>query len=199
MAVRIICALLATVFIAVLFQVRKENIFAAAIGGGLGCLVNECGLALGLGTFFSIFLASLALASYSEIMARVRKTTVTTFLISGLFPLVPGAGMYYTMLAIVHNDLSEALSHDLDLEAADGACEGVYLAVQIRRRDAVKIHEREFADPGARQRFCCPGANAADTEHDDMRSSEFGDGVGAKQAFSSIIKIFHLCPSRFIS
>lgn len=110
MAVRIICALLATVFIAVLFQVRKENIFAAAIGGGLGCLVNECGLALGLGTFFSIFLASLALASYSEIMARVRKTTVTTFLISGLFPLVPGAGMYYTMLAIVHNDLSEALS-----------------------------------------------------------------------------------------
>ena len=110
MAVRIICALFATVFIAVLFQVRKENIFAAAIGGGLGCLVNECGLALGLGTFFSIFLASLALASYSEIMARVRKTTVTTFLISGLFPLVPGAGMYYTMLAIVHNDLSEALS-----------------------------------------------------------------------------------------
>ena len=110
MAVRIICALLATVFIAVLFQVRKENIFAAAIGGGLGCLVNECGLALGLGTFFSIFLASLALASYSEIMARVWKTTVTTFLISGLFPLVPGAGMYYTMLAIVHNDLSEALS-----------------------------------------------------------------------------------------
>ena len=110
MAVRIICALLATVFIAVLFQVRKENIFAAAIGGGLGCLVNECGLALGLGMFFSIFLASLALASYSEIMARVRKTTVTTFLISGLFPLVPGAGMYYTMLAIVHNDLSEALS-----------------------------------------------------------------------------------------
>ena len=110
MAVRIICALLATVFIAVLFQVRKDNIFAAAIGGGLGCLVNECGLALGLGTFFSIFLASLALASYSEIMARVRKTTVTTFLISGLFPLVPGAGMYYTMLAIVHNDLSEALS-----------------------------------------------------------------------------------------
>ena len=81
-------------------------------------------------------------------------------------------------------DLSEALSHDLDLEAADGACEGVHLAVQIRRRDAVKIHEREFADPGARQRFCCPGANAADTEHDDMRPSEFGDGVGRRSVLS---------------
>lgn len=47
---------------------------------------------------------------YSEIMARVRKTTVPTFLISGLFPLVPGAGMYYTMLAIVHHELDNALS-----------------------------------------------------------------------------------------
>ena len=103
MIIRILCALLATIFIAVLFQVRKENIFPAAIGGGLGCLVNECCLASGLGTFFSIFLASMALA-------RIRKTTVTTFLISGLFPLVPGAGMYYTMLAIVHNDLDGALS-----------------------------------------------------------------------------------------
>lgn len=110
MIIRILCALLATIFIAVLFQVRKENIFPAAIGGGLGCLVNECCLASGLGTFFSIFLASMALALYSEIMARIRKTTVTTFLISGLFPLVPGAGMYYTMLAIVHNDLDGALS-----------------------------------------------------------------------------------------
>ena len=43
-------------------------------------------------------------------MARVRKTTVTTFLISALFPLVPGAGMYYTMLGIVNNELDQALT-----------------------------------------------------------------------------------------
>lgn len=110
MIIRTICALLATIFIAVLFQVRKENILPAALGGGIGCLVNECGLAFGMGTFFSIFLATMALALYSEVMARIRKTTVTTFLISGLFPLVPGAGMYYTMLAIVHSDLDKALS-----------------------------------------------------------------------------------------
>lgn len=110
MMIKVMSALLATIFIAILFQVPKRNVVLTALGGGLGCLVNELCLLAGLSDFFSIFLASLTLAMYSEIMARVRKTTVPTFLISGLFPLVPGAGMYYTMLAIVHHELDNALS-----------------------------------------------------------------------------------------
>ena len=110
MMIKVMSALLATIFIAILFQVPKRNVVLTALGGGLGCLINELCLLAGLNDFFSIFLASLTLAMYSEIMARVRKTTVPTFLISGLFPLVPGAGMYYTMLAIVHHELDNALS-----------------------------------------------------------------------------------------
>ena len=110
MMIKVMSALLATIFIAILFQVPKRNVVLTALGGGLGCLINELCLLAGLSDFFSICLASLTLAMYSEIMARVRKTTVPTFLISGLFPLVPGAGMYYTMLAIVHHELDNALS-----------------------------------------------------------------------------------------
>ena len=110
MMIKVMSALLATIFIAILFQVPKRNVVLTALGGGLGCLINELCLLAGLSDFFSIFLASLTLAMYSEIMARVRKTTVPTFLISGLFPLVRGAGMYYTMLAIVHHELDNALS-----------------------------------------------------------------------------------------
>lgn len=110
MAVKVISALLATIFIAILFQVRREHVLLTAIGGGLGSLVNEAALSLGINALVAVFLASLSLALYSEIMARLRKTTVTTFLISALFPLVPGAGMYYTMLAIVHNELDSALT-----------------------------------------------------------------------------------------
>lgn len=110
MMIKVMSALLATIFIAILFQVPKRNVVLTALGGGLGCLINELCLLAGLSDFFSIFLASLTLAMYSEIMARMRKTTVPTFLISGLFPLVPGAGMYYTMLSIVHHELDNALS-----------------------------------------------------------------------------------------
>lgn len=109
MFVKIISALLATVFIAILFQVRKEHVLLTAIGGGIGSLINELMLVLGCSSFVAVFVASLGLALYSEIMARMRKTTVTTFLISALFPLVPGAGMYYTMLEIVNNELDVAL------------------------------------------------------------------------------------------
>ncbi len=109
MFVKIISALLATVFIAILFQVRKEHVLLTAIGGGIGSLINELMLTLGCSSFVAVFVASLGLALYSEIMARMRKTTVTTFLISALFPLVPGAGMYYTMLGIVNNELDIAL------------------------------------------------------------------------------------------
>ncbi len=48
------------------------------------------------------------------IMARVfavyRKTPVTVFLICGLFPLVPGAGIYYTAYNFImgYNDLAVA-------------------------------------------------------------------------------------------
>ena len=110
MMVKIISALFATIFIAILFQVRREHVLLTALGGGLGSLINELAMALGLSSFFAVFLASIAIAAYSEIMARIRKTTVTTFLISALFPLVPGAGMYYTMLGIVNNELDQALT-----------------------------------------------------------------------------------------
>ncbi len=109
MMVKIISALFATIFIAILFQVRKEHVLLTALGGGLGSLINELA-----GPRAQLVLRRLSrfdrLAAYSEIMARVRKTTVTTFLISALFPLVPGAGMYYTMLGIVNNELDQALT-----------------------------------------------------------------------------------------
>lgn len=110
MIIKILSSFFATIFIAILFRVRKKNVIYTAIGGGFGCFVNELCLFIGLSSFISIFLASMSLSLYCEIMARIRKTTTPTFLISSLFPLVPGAGMYYTMLAVVNHDLSTALS-----------------------------------------------------------------------------------------
>ena len=119
MAVRIICALLATVFIAVLFQVRKENITVERCVGMPGQRMRPWRLVWAH--------SSLSSSPRSPWHPTVRswrvsgKRPVTTFLISGLFPLVPGAGMYYTMLAIVHNDLSEALSTGISTLSTAGS------------------------------------------------------------------------------
>ena len=49
----------------------------------------------------STFVANLAAAAvatiYAETMARILKTPVTVFLITGIIPLVPGGNLYYTM------------------------------------------------------------------------------------------------------
>ena len=49
----------------------------------------------------SVFAANLAAAAvatiYAETMARILKTPVTVFLITGIIPLVPGGNLYYTM------------------------------------------------------------------------------------------------------
>lgn len=49
----------------------------------------------------------LCVSLLSEIMARVFKAPATIFIIIGCFPLVPGSGIYYTMLYAVQgmNDL----------------------------------------------------------------------------------------------
>ena len=41
---------------------------------------------------------------FSEIMARVYKAPATIFVIVGCFPLVPGKGIYQTMLYLISNN-----------------------------------------------------------------------------------------------
>ena len=45
-------------------------------------------------------------------MARVRKYPATSYLVVSIFPLIPGAGVYYTM--------SHAVRGDMDLFASQG-------------------------------------------------------------------------------
>ena len=75
---------------------RSKFIFLAPLGGSI------CWIAYNLLNFtgndiLQNFVATMAVALYSEILARIYKAPVTMFLIVGILPLVPGAGIYYTM------------------------------------------------------------------------------------------------------
>jgi len=51
-----------------------------------------------------MFFATLAVALMSHSYARILKTPVTLFLITGILPLVPGVGMYQTVYYLITND-----------------------------------------------------------------------------------------------
>ena len=56
------------------------------------------------GTFFG----ALTVGILGEFLARLNKKPATLYITPGIIPLVPGAGMYYTMLALIEKDFSMA-------------------------------------------------------------------------------------------
>ncbi|MBP1736157.1 MAG: hypothetical protein H6Q60_38 [Oscillospiraceae bacterium] len=81
----------------VIYHIRGLGMVICGLGGTLGWLVYLLVSAAGGSVYFASFLAAVSGSVYSETMARLRKCPVTGYLIVSIFPLVPGAGIYYTM------------------------------------------------------------------------------------------------------
>ena len=56
----------------------------------------------------SIFFATVLVILLSRSFAVYKRCPVTVFLIAGIFPLVPGSGIYWTAFYVVTNDLERA-------------------------------------------------------------------------------------------
>ena len=56
-----------------------------------------------------MFLAAIAVAVCSEVLARRRQQPVLVFLIPGVIPLVPGGKAYLTMLSFLQQDYVDAV------------------------------------------------------------------------------------------
>lgn len=114
MILQIICAFIATLGFGILFNVRDKNLFYASFGGALGWLVYLISMNLNNSPMMSTFIAALVISIYAEIFSRVLKNPVTLFLICALIPLVPGSGMYYTILAAVQGDVMLSLNKGIE-------------------------------------------------------------------------------------
>ena len=89
-------ASLGTLCFAVLFHVPQRHYIRCAAVGGVGWLVYLLAMALGAGCVSATLAASVPLALLSRWYAVKARAPATVFLLCGIFPLVPGAGIYYT-------------------------------------------------------------------------------------------------------
>lgn len=80
----------------VLFQVRLRHLPTAGLGGAIGYIVYQ--LVSPYGGSLALLAASAAITLYAEICARKAKAPATVYLISGILPIVPGGGLYQSML-----------------------------------------------------------------------------------------------------
>ena len=105
--IQVVLAFMAALAFAVLFNVpREELVFIGAIGAlGWFCYLL---CAARMGADMSTFVASAAVVVSMRFLSPLRKMPTTVFLIGGLIPLVPGAGIYNTMFALISADPSAA-------------------------------------------------------------------------------------------
>ena len=101
---------LASLGFAILFNIKGNHVYIAGIAGAIGGVIYKTSLLLGCSEFMAMFFASIGFSIYSEILARVCKTPVTTYIVCALIPLVPGGGMYQTMLQAIKGDMNQALA-----------------------------------------------------------------------------------------
>ncbi|MDD3243799.1 MAG: threonine/serine exporter family protein [Eubacteriales bacterium] len=103
-AVQIVCCFLATVTFSVLFRTPRKSVLLC---GGIAALGYALYLVLG-NNLWSYYAATLLIALLGEVCARWRKMPAVIFISTAVVPLVPGTGLYYTMLRLVENDYAGA-------------------------------------------------------------------------------------------
>jgi uncharacterized membrane protein YjjB (DUF3815 family) len=112
---------LATAGFGAMFNLRSRDLPLAAAGGALGWAVAAPLQAATGSQAIAYCVVSIAIGAWSELVAAFRKRPASVYIACGIIPLVPGGGMYYTMLAYVRGDNWNGLSTGLGTLLAAGA------------------------------------------------------------------------------
>lgn len=91
-----IVAMFASISFAILFTAPKKEVVFCGLTGALGWAVYYGMTNQGIHLVLASLVATFCLTVLARCFAVVRKSPVTVYLLPGIFPLVPGAGIYYT-------------------------------------------------------------------------------------------------------
>ena len=113
--------LLGCIGFAIIFNIHGPGILICALGGCIAWTAYLITADLTGSVFYSNLVGGLVASFYAEIMARIRKFPAIAYLVVSIFPLIPGAGVYYTMSYAVHNDMAMFASKGMETAAVAGA------------------------------------------------------------------------------
>ena len=99
-----IATFIACMGFSIIFNIHGFGISICALGGMITWIVYCIADYFGCDIYTSYFFASVIAAAYSEIMARVRKYPAISYLVVAIFPLIPGAGIYYATSYLTQGD-----------------------------------------------------------------------------------------------
>ena len=130
--IQFVIAMLATISFAVLFTAPKKEIVYCGLTGAVGWIVYYLLTNHGMHLVLASGIATFCLTVLGRCFAVVRKNPVTVYLLAGIFPLVPGAGIYYTAYYLFIGDTAMSGFKGLEtLEVAGAMVFGIIFGFGI--------------------------------------------------------------------
>ena len=105
----------------ILFNVHGQGMVLCIAGGvAAWMLYLLCGW-LGCDVYAANLFAAVFAALYAEVMARVRKCPAMPYLVIATLPMLPGAGVYYTMSMGLEGNMMDAVGKGLETVGVAGS------------------------------------------------------------------------------
>lgn len=101
---------LATIGFSIFLNSPRNTLIPSGIVGGLGWSIYYFLVSNSYNDLISNFIAAFTVSLLSEFLARKLKHPAILFVIPGIITLVPGVGMYNTMLYLAEGDFTLATS-----------------------------------------------------------------------------------------
>lgn len=105
MMIQFIVCFFATLSFAVLFSAPKRQLAFCGLTGAIGWIVYLIITEQNGGIALANICASFTLTLASRTFAAIERHPVTVYLLAGIFPLVPGAGIYYTSYYFIMHEM----------------------------------------------------------------------------------------------
>ena len=136
MLVQFVVAMVATISFGITFQVGRRHYWTCGFVGAVGWTIYIACTALGGMTApMATLIATLPLAALSRFFAIRHKAPITVFLLTGIFPLVPGAGIYYTAYYFIMGDNAMAVAKGVEtFKIAVALAVGIVLVLALPGR-----------------------------------------------------------------
>lgn len=132
--VHLLAAMVGCFGFSILFNIHGPGVLLCMLGGtvswGVYCVIFQA-----TGSDLSAyFWAAIFASTYAELMARIRKYPAISYLVVSIFPLIPGASVYYTMNDVVRGNMESFGPRGLHTVAIAGVIAvGILLASTVFR------------------------------------------------------------------
>lgn len=129
---QIIAAAIGTYAFAIILHAPRRECLFCSLNGAIAWLVYLLVMDIGAGITMACTASTFVITLVSRALSAIRKNPSTVFLISAIFPLVPGAGIYYTAYYLIMNDFAVAGAKGLEtFEVAGGIVLGIIFGFVI--------------------------------------------------------------------